>query len=203
MDDLSIHFTRVEDPDQILEQTEFCEKSPDDQQVAWQPYWAEAWAAAETTANELAATVKPDMRVMDLGCGLGLTGAVAAARGARVMMADHAPPALLFAELNTWPWREHVEICRVDWRNDVWTGDRYDLIVGSEVIYDRVDWPYLERFWRVRLADGGNVLLSEGGRLTGDEFSDWIESRGWHVDLKTFYPESRPRRIRLFRLTLK
>ena len=51
-----------------------------------------------------------DQSVLDLGCGLGLTGIVAAAQQAQVLMGDNAVPSLLFAELNSWPWKDRIEI---------------------------------------------------------------------------------------------
>jgi predicted nicotinamide N-methyase len=191
------HFTRIADPDDMARHM------PDeaDPQAAprWQPYWAAHWDASWAIAHVLLDESLLDRSVLDLGCGLGLTGAVAAARGARVWMADAAPPALLFARLNTWPWRDRVQVRRLDWRTDRLAGQRFDLIVGADIIYDSEDWPYLDRFWDEHLAVGGRVLLGESGRRTGALFPDWLASRGWQVERSTVQVAQCDRPLRIIR----
>ena len=138
--------------------------------------------------------------VLDLGCGMGLSGAVAAALGARVLLADIEPPALLFARLNTLPWAGRVRSRRLDWRIDRLT-ETFDLILGADILYERSQWDFLEPFWRSHLALGGAVVLGEPGRQTGDLFMDWIGSRGWELRLFEEKLPTRERPIRIFRLS--
>ena len=62
------------------------------------PYWAELWPAALA----LVAALPPigGLRVVELGCGLGLPSLVAAARGAEVTATDWAPDAIELLERN-------------------------------------------------------------------------------------------------------
>jgi predicted nicotinamide N-methyase len=142
----------------------------------------------------------PSPRVLDLGCGMGLAGTVAAGLGARVLFADLEPPALLFAQLNSLPYARRVRTRRVDWRVDR-LGETFDLIVGSDILYERKQWDHLEPFWRRHLAPGGTVLLGEPGRQTGDRFPDWIATRGWTLWRFEQRVEDRGKTIRLFVLT--
>lgn len=144
--------------------------------------------------------------VLDLGCGMGLSGTVAAALGARVLFADLEPPALLFARLNSLPFDRPkpagpaVRTRRLNWRTDR-LGERFDLIVGADILYERHQWEHLEPFWRAHLAPAGAVLLGEPRRPTGDVFGDWIRARGWAVEVFEEPVDTRPKPIRLFRLT--
>jgi predicted nicotinamide N-methyase len=189
-------FQRVANPDEMLERLELAQQAgrPVPQ---WQPYWAENWAASWGLAQVLVGQDLAGRQVLDLGCGLGLTGAIAAAKGATVWMVDAAHPALLFSRLNTWPWRERVHVRRLDWRVDQ-LAFRFPLIVGSDIIYDREDWPYLELFWRQHLAEGGCALLGESGRSTGAEFPGWLEGRGWTVHRSQQAVPQAPKPIRIF-----
>jgi hypothetical protein len=129
---------------------------------------------------------------------LGLTGAASAVAGAaRVWMVDAAPPSLLFARLNTWPWRDRVRVRRLDWRDEHLADRRFDLIVGSDIIYDEEDWPYLERFWRRHLAAEGRLLLGESGRRTGAVFPGWLADRGWSVRRRQVTVSQCPRPLRI------
>jgi predicted nicotinamide N-methyase len=178
--DREYDFTRVLDPDHVLEAFELAAEREDGTQPLWQPYWAEAWESAVVLANALTSRDLSEHAVLDLGCGLGLVGTVAASLGAKVLMVDAAPPALLFAKLNSWSWRDRVAVQQLDWRCDK-LRQRFSLIAGSDIVYDRDEWPYLETFWRRHLHDDGSVLLAEPGRSTGDEFIAWIGEREWRL----------------------
>ncbi|HXE54115.1 MAG TPA: class I SAM-dependent methyltransferase [Tepidisphaeraceae bacterium] len=143
--------------------------------------------------------LSPSLRVLDLGCGMGLSGTIAAGLGARVLFADIEPPALLFAQLNSLPWSGRVRTRRVDWRSDR-LGETFDLILGADILYERTQWQFLEPFWRRHLSPEGEILLGEPGRQTGDLFIDWIRNRGWQLDMHEEKVPTRERPIRIFRL---
>ena len=163
------------------------------------PYWAELWDSAFGIGQFLVNRGSPGGRksALDLGCGMGFAGMVAAAMGYRVMLADMETEALLFAQVNVAGARTR----RLDWRVDQ-LSERFDLIIGADVLYDRKQWEFLEPFWRAHLAEGGSVLLGEPGRQTGDLFVDWIVDRGWKLERFEETVATRERGIRLFRLAL-
>jgi predicted nicotinamide N-methyase len=205
---LSLSFTRIEDPNRVLDEVAAEEDRLEKvrgQRVAEDqlhlPYWAELWDSALGIGQFLARSDGPVRSVLDLGCGMGLAGTVAAAVGHRVLFADLEPPALLFAQLNTIPWRHRVRARRADWRKDD-LGERFGLILGADILYERKQWDHLEPFWRRHLGAGGAVLLGEPGRKTGELFVEWIRGCGWMLEELAEPVETRPRPIRLFRLTL-
>ena len=205
---LVIPFARVADPDRVLDEVAAEEdrlervsgvRATSDQLHL--PYWAELWDSAIGVGHWLAARrARVESRsVLDLGCGMGLAGTVAAALGARVLFADLETPALLVARLNSLPWRRRVRTRKLDWRTDR-LGERFDLILGADILYERKQWDHLEPFWRAHLAPGGAVLLGEPGRQTGDTFIDWIGERGWTLARHEQKVDTREQPIRLFEL---
>jgi predicted nicotinamide N-methyase len=139
--------------------------------------------------------------VLDLGCGMALTGATAAALGASVLLADLEPPALLFGQLNTVAFGNRVRTRRLNWQRDG-LDEQFDLIIGADILYEKEQWQYLEPFWRSHLAPGGTLLLGEPGRMTGEMFLPWIVQRGWELRESEQPVETRSRPIRLFRLNM-
>ena len=83
--------------------------------------------------------------VLDLGCGMGLAGTVAAGLGADVTFADLERAPLLFAQLNSLPWQDRIVTRQLDWRRDR-LSRRYQLILGADILYERAQWEYLEPF---------------------------------------------------------
>lgn len=197
---VTLEFTRVADPDAVFDALEATARETGADARWCQPYWAAAWDSSSAVCELLARRDLSGVRVLDLGCGLGLTGAVTAARGARVTMADIATPALLFARLNTWPWSRQVQIRRLDWRTDRIAGPPFDLIVGSDILYDRSEWPHLDEFWRRHLTAKGQLLLGEPGRGTGDEFQVWLDARGgWRIACSHVRPMNANGKMRILR----
>jgi predicted nicotinamide N-methyase len=133
---------------------------------------------------------------------MGLAGTAAAALGASVMFADLEAPALMFATLNSLPWRDRVRTRRLNWRNDD-LGERFDLIIGADIIYEKAQWQQLVPFWRKHLAAGGVVLLGEPGRQSGELFIEWIANQRWRVRQFEEKVETRQRPIRLIELRVQ
>jgi predicted nicotinamide N-methyase len=167
------------------------------------PYWAELWDSGAGIAQHLIAHEDrwPGKSALDLGCGMGLTGTVAARLGMHVLFADREPPALLFAALNSLPDAPRVRTRRLNWQTDR-LSERFDLILGADILYEKRQWDFLEPFWREHLAEGGAVLLGEPGRQTGDQFIDWLQTRtGWTLRQHSEKVPTRAIPIRLFELT--
>ena len=208
---LSFPFSRIADPDRVLDEVAAEEDRLEkvsgrraDGDYLHLPYWAELWDSAMGMAQLLAAAgvrCNASTNVLDLGCGMGLSGTTAAALGAKVLFADLEAPALLLAQLNSTPWAARVRARQLDWRSDR-LDERFDLILGSDILYERKQWDHLEPFWRAHLEKDGTILLGEPGRPTGDVFPDWIGPRGWSLTKFEQAVSTRPKPIRIFELKL-
>ncbi|MGH7214611.1 MAG: class I SAM-dependent methyltransferase [Tepidisphaeraceae bacterium] len=205
---LSIDFTRIADPDRVLDEVaaeedrrEKLSRQRRDGDELHLPYWAELWDSALGIGQFLTKHHQPvaGQSVLDLGCGMGLSGTIAARLGARVHFADLEPPALLFARLNSLLDAPRVRARRLNWQTDR-LDESFDLILGADILYERKQWEFLDPFWRVHLAPGGVILLGEPGRQTGDLFVEWIVQRGWKLTAHEEPVETRERPIRIFEL---
>jgi predicted nicotinamide N-methyase len=205
---LALEFLRIDDPDKVLddvaEEVDRREKRSGVRDAKGDtlhiPYWAALWDSSYAIGADLAAHV--DLRgvsVLDLGCGMGLTACAAAFAGAHVVAADLEPPALLFAAYNAHPWRDRVITRRTDWQKDDLC-ERFPLIVGADILYEKAQWPYLQAFFTRHLAPGGEILLGEPGRQTGEHFIPWAEAQGWRVEVDARRVPSREVPIRILTL---
>jgi predicted nicotinamide N-methyase len=209
---VAFDFTRIANPDAVLDQVAAEEDRRERQRgrrlaegELHLPYWAELWDSALGIGQYLVRRgdeIARPVSVLDLGCGMGLAGTVAAALGHRVLFADLEPPALLFASLNSLPWRDRARTRRVNWRTDD-LRERFELIIGADIVYEKAQWEHLDWFWRLHLAHDGIVLLGEPGRQSGELFVAWINERGWELEETEEKVTTRPRPIRIFRLKQK
>ena len=138
------------------------------------PLWSKIWEASIVLADYLAGiTVDPERRFLEIGCGLGLVGIVAASFGHRVTMTEYNPHALDFsranAEINPPAADSNLEILKLDWNRPRLQG-LFDPIVGSEIIYNERDYKPILALLKTFLKPGGEIILAEGVRKTSMEF---------------------------------
>lgn len=149
------------------------------------PYGIALWPAAIALAHELASRsdALTGLRVLELGAGTGLPGIVAATYGAHVVQTDRLDVALNLGRLNAERNGMHDIAHRLaDWTE--WTDtDRYDLILGSDVIYPSRLHPALRTIFETNLAPGGRILLSDPFRWTSLAILEAMEADGWSVSV--------------------
>lgn len=138
------------------------------------PYWAYLW----TGARVLAEIVPPDAgRVVEVGCGLGLPGLVAAARGARVTFVDRAAAPLAFVRASAAANGLDVRAVAADVTSGAVAG-RFDLVLAAEVLYERAAFPGVVDALARLVAPGGRILLTDGGRIDTRAFYDELDRAG-------------------------
>lgn len=152
------------------------------------PYWAELWSSSLELARFCMqeGSVRGE-RVLDLGCGLGLAGIAAAAAGGIVTLTDYELDALLFARYNALVnlssevVRTGLFFRHLDWREPLGL-DRYDTIIGADILYERKTFLPLVDLFRVALRPGGRVILTDPGRSIGNDFITFAAGVGFTVD---------------------
>jgi predicted nicotinamide N-methyase len=97
------------------------------------PYWAELWPAASALAAVLPADLH-GVRVVELGCGLGVPSLVAAAQGAEAVATDWAADAIELLQQNAERNGLTLQTRVWDWR-DPWP-EHFDLALAADVLYE-------------------------------------------------------------------
>lgn len=149
------------------------------------PFGLMIWESAVVLADVLDARRSELARrsVLELGCGVGLPGLVAQACGAHVVQTDHDALALALcrhnAALNKVAGIEQFVGDWQDWQHS----QRYDLIIGADIIYDTADYEVLENVFRANIAPRGEVLLTDPMRQQTIALFTVMEDAGWKIDI--------------------
>ncbi len=135
------------------------------------PFWAKVWDSSFILSLFLGKQpVQPWQTILEIGGGTGVVGIYAALCGHKVVVTDVVEDALLFARanalLNDCPG---VEVRKLNWSRPDLT-QRYEVIVGAEVIYDRESYPALVEFFHGALAPNGTIFLSKNAGLPTPTF---------------------------------
>lgn len=114
---------------------------PDDGDAVWAPlapYWAVLWRSGVALARELAGRPLEGLRVVELGCGMGVPSLVASRRGASVLATDASAEALELLAANAARNGLALETARVDWARPARLLEQapFDLAFAADVLYE-------------------------------------------------------------------
>ncbi len=126
MGEVELSLLRPTAPDALIDEEAFARDE-------FLPYWAELWPAASALAHALPEV--SGLRIVELGCGLGLPSLVAAARGAQVTATDWAEDAIELLRANAARNGLELDVEMRDWR-EPWQ-ERFDLVLAADVLYER------------------------------------------------------------------
>jgi predicted nicotinamide N-methyase len=120
-------------------------------------------------------------RVIELGCGVGLSSLAALARGAWVTATDHYLAALDFTRYNA---RANLnfepETQLLDWHTPEVEGlALFDLILAADVLYEHRNVSALAALIPTLLAPGGEILLADPRRKDAPAFLERMQEGGF------------------------
>ncbi len=140
-------------------------------------YWGRIWEASLVLASFIGEqNLRADTTVLELGCGIGVTGLFLAAWGHRVVLTDINEDALLFANANIHlnDLGDRAQALKLDWRNPTLKG-QFDYVIGSEIVYERDTYPAIIDVLRRYLKPMGTIYMSEGVRPVESTFYSLLE----------------------------
>lgn len=155
------------------------------------PYWADIWPASTVLATHLVnlGGKRRDTkrrRGLELGCGVGLVTTAAIIAGYDMMSTDYYTDALAFSRANAWRNTGiEPEARMIDWRSFPEDAKGFDLILASDVLYEKEYARLLPGIFRSALAPGGMVIVADPGRIGVPEFKAECASAGLVIRDKT------------------
>jgi predicted nicotinamide N-methyase len=158
---------------------------PDDRAVEWAPvapYWAVLWRSGVALARELEGEPLRGLRLVELGCGLGVPSIAAARAGASVLATDESAEALELVELSARANGVPVETAVADWASPGVLLERapFDLVLAADLLYERAAVAQLLSLLP-RLAPG--AWLADPGRPAAEAFMEQARRR-WQVETR-------------------
>jgi predicted nicotinamide N-methyase len=158
---------------------------PDDHQVEWAPiapYWSVLWRSGVALARELDREDLRGLRVVELGCGLGVPSIAAARGGADVIATDGDIDALGLVRRNAEANGVQVETAAVDWADPDELVERgpFDLVLASDVLYER---PSVAMLLEVLPRLAPVAWVADPGRPAAGAFFEQAEGR-WPIEAR-------------------
>jgi predicted nicotinamide N-methyase len=157
------------------------------------PYWAEIWpsgiALADAIGRDPAALA--GRRVLEVGCGVGITAVAALVAGAELTVCDYFPEALACcrATCAVNAGREPRAL-PVNWRTpdpafSIDAGAPFPVVLAADVLYEQRDVEPLLGFVAAVVEPGGLFWLAEPGRPPARLWLEAVQDLGWRVETET------------------
>jgi predicted nicotinamide N-methyase len=150
--------------------------------------FGQVWPCGRLLAQAMDGFEVEGKRVLELGCGIGLASLVLQRRGANVVASDVHPLADSFlaynSALNALP---AVHYRQLRWDEPLPTLGQFDLIIASDVLYERGQAALLDVLVERHAMPRAEVLITDPGRGHSAHFSRLLEARGFRVEA-TFAP---------------
>jgi len=135
------------------------------------PYWAELWPSARVLAEYVRVLPANGRSLLELGCGSGLVATSASLAGFDVTASDYYEDAVRFARLNV--RRNGARPAHgllLDWRRLPPRLERFDVVVASDVLYERAYGALVARVLAATLEPGGVAIIADPGRVARADF---------------------------------
>ena len=179
---LAVELLRPENSDALITEEDYVR----DERL---PYWADLWPSSFALARHLAALEGGGRRLLELGCGVGLASVAATHAGFRVTATDYYDDALAFASVNVARNGLPTPATRmVDWRQLPPDLGTFDLVVASDVLYEPRYPGLIAEVLARTLAEGGEGLIADPGRVAAPQFPIECEARGLAVTPRATVP---------------
>lgn len=167
------------------------------------PYGVILWAASIALSHEIAsrADVFRGKRILELGAGTGMPGIVASSHASKVIQTDRNELVMSVCKRNI----ELNDVRNIEQRIVDWTewndAERYDWILGSDILYGEKMHPHLRRIFETNLKSGGRILLSDPFRAESLKLLEALEKDGWTITITKWNIGEEPARpVGLFEL---
>ncbi len=168
-------------PDDLLDDREVLSANERDD---YMPYWAYLWPAAIPMAAAVLSSDWPlGTRVLELGCGVGMVGIAALAKGYRVSLTDYDAKSVAAArhnaQLNGF---DDFEAFELDWRHP--PARTFPVILGCDLLYEQRNLSPILDLLEGILEPGGTCWLADGGRHVAHQFWYLARERGYAVTIR-------------------
>jgi predicted nicotinamide N-methyase len=152
------------------------------------PYWADIWPSSIVLAGHMVGLKKPgawaNRKGLELGCGVGLVTTAAMIADYDMLATDYYTDALAFTRANAWrETRKSPEARMIDWRAFPDDVRGFDLILASDVLYEREYARLLPGIFKRALAPGGMAIVADPGRIGVPEFIE--ECRAQRLEIRS------------------
>lgn len=151
------------------------------------PYFGQIWAASRALATELEKRDLKDKKILEVGCGLALPSLTAALKGAYCQAFDLHKDVKYFLDqiiVRNKIDQKYFTYTESSWKTWPSTSQEFDLIIGSDILYENQHPGELVTFLDSQLKKNGLALISDPCRWHHQHFIQSLKDAGMTVSFR-------------------
>jgi predicted nicotinamide N-methyase len=150
---------------------------------AW-PISGLVWPSGVVLAKIVGEMDLQELRVLEVGCGIGLASLVAASKNADITASDYHPLVELLLKVNSDKNNlKSIKYLAGNWNHPVTNAGTFDLIIGSDLLYETGYSELLSHFIDAHLSPSGTVILIDPGRRGAKKIKKAMRQFGFNNDV--------------------
>lgn len=187
-DNVDIHLRLLRDNQQFSDEHGVAERLGISS-ATW-PLFGQVWPSSEVLAHLMFDYHLTGQRILEVGCGIGLTSLVLNHRQADISATDYHPEVESFLLENTRLNHDRtIPFTRTGWGDKKSSLGLFDLIIGSDILYEHEHIDLLSTFINQHAKPRCKVIVVDPGRGNHAQFSKRMVSLGYG------HSQSRPENI--------
>jgi predicted nicotinamide N-methyase len=154
--------------------------------------FGQVWPSGRVLAEAMFSFEIAGKRILEVGCGLGLSSLVLQRRKADITASDQHPLAESFLARNA----KQNDLPTLTYRDLHWaTPDRklgrFDLLIGSDILYERDHIDLLTTLLKRHALDSAEIVFTDPGRGNSAPFTRALAEQGYSVtEVRSRFNES-------------
>lgn len=145
------------------------------------------WASSKVLADLMSRIDIKNKRILEVGCGIGLASLILNHRKAQITATDYHPEAESLLSSNTDLNDDNdIPFERVGWNDATSELGQYDLIIGSDLLYEQEHAEYLSSFIDQHANPHCEVIIVDPGRGFRGRFKKHMVALGYVLSLIDF-----------------
>jgi predicted nicotinamide N-methyase len=144
------------------------------------PIFGVIWASGRVLAHHMAEFKIAGKKILEVGCGIGLASLVLNHRRADITATDYHPEAEAFLKENVLLNKgKKIPFFRMGWADEDGNLGRFDLVIGSDLLYERGHAGLLSQFIEQHANPHCEVILVDPGRGNQGRFTKHMAELGY------------------------
>jgi ETFB lysine methyltransferase len=144
------------------------------------PIFGNIWPSGLILAEIIGHEKLANLRILEIGCGLGIPSLMAQLRGADISACDLHPEAGVLMQHNTeLNHLADIPFFTCNWDTAQLHMGCFDLIIGSDLLYEAQHPAQLAGFIQRHMASHGQVIMIDPGRKLHGKFTRHMQANGF------------------------
>ncbi len=147
--------------------------------ASW-PLFGVLWPSGLVLAHFISAFPTHGKRILEMGCGMALSSLLLNDQNADITATDYHPEAEFFLQRNTLLNQgKEIDYQRVDWSDESDELGLFDLIIGSDILYEHEHIKMVADFINTHANPQCEIILTDPGRGNKNKLGTLMQQYGY------------------------